>query len=116
MEETLKPLFIQVAEWIEDGILDGTYQEETQVPSTNQLSTLYHMNPATAGKGLNLLVDEGILYKKRGIGMFVNANATKQIKEKRKKIFLEQILTNFLEEADKLDISREEIIAILKQQ
>ena len=66
-----KSIYIQIAEVIENEILTGNLKEGEQAPSTNQFAKFYNINPATAGKGLNLLVDEDILYKKRGIGMLV---------------------------------------------
>ena len=82
-----KSIYIQIKEMIEQDILRDILLEEERVPSTNELAKLYAINPATAAKGVNLLVDEGILYKKRGIGMFVTAGAKKKIMEKRKKNF-----------------------------
>src|SRR5690606_4714742 len=69
------PLFLQIAEQVEDSIVDGNLAEEDQAPSTNELAAFYRVNPATAAKGLNLLVDKGVLYKRRGIGMFVTQGA-----------------------------------------
>ena len=63
-----KSIYLQIAESIEDDIIRGVIEEETQIPSTNQMAVMYKINPATAGKGINLLVDRGILYKRRGIG------------------------------------------------
>ena len=74
-----KSIYLQISEMIETDILRGILLEEEQVPSTNELAKRYTINPATAGKGVNLLVDEGILYKKRGIGMFVSAGAREKI-------------------------------------
>ena len=74
-----KSIYIQIKEMIENDILRDIILEEERVPSTNELAKLYAINPATAAKGINLLVDEGILYKKRGIGMFVTAGAKKKI-------------------------------------
>ena len=70
-----KSIYIQIKEMIEDDILRDVLLEEERVPSTNELARLYAINPATAAKGVNLLVDEGFLYKKRGIGMFVATGA-----------------------------------------
>ena len=64
-------IYLQIAKMLEDGILRGIYPEDTQVPSTNELARTLCINPATAAKGLNLLTEDGILYKRRGIGMFV---------------------------------------------
>jgi DNA-binding transcriptional regulator YhcF (GntR family) len=82
-----KPIYLQLAEAIEDDILKGIFEEETQVPSTTDISVGLKINPATAGKGINLLVDEEILYKKRGVGMFVSLGARQKITEKRKEVF-----------------------------
>ena len=87
MQELLnqeKPIYLQIKEMIETDILREIFMEEERVPSTNELAKLYAINPATAAKGINLLVDEGVLYKKRGIGMFVTAGAKELIRKKRK--------------------------------
>ena len=68
-------IYLQIAKMLEDGILRGIYPEDTQVPSTNELARTLCINPATAAKGLNLLTEDGILYKRRGIGMFVAPRA-----------------------------------------
>ena len=60
-----KPIYLQIKEMIETDILREIFMEEERVPSTNELAKLYAINPATAAKGINLLVDEGVLYKKR---------------------------------------------------
>ena len=78
-----KSIYIQIKEMIESDILRDILLEEERVPSTNELAKLYAINPATAAKGVNLLVDEGILYKKRGIGMFVAEGAKEQIMKKK---------------------------------
>ena len=83
-EDALTPIFRKLADWIKDEILKGNFVEEEAVPSTNQLASLYHINPATAGKGLNLLVEEGILYKKRGIGMFVCSGAVAKLTQAKR--------------------------------
>ena len=82
-----KAIYIQLAEGIEDAVLSGVYEEETQIPSTTEISVNYKINPATALKGINLLVDDGIVYKKRGLGMFVATRAKEKILDKRKVTF-----------------------------
>jgi GntR family transcriptional regulator len=110
-----KPIYLQLAEAIEDDILKGIFEEETQVVSTTQISVNFKINPATAGKGINLLVDEGIIYKKRGLGMFVSSGAKERILIKRKETFYKIYVLNMLEEAAKLDISGEEIIRMIER-
>ena len=108
-----KSIYLQIREMIERDILRDNLQEEERVPSTNELAKLYAINPATAAKGINLLVDEGILYKKRVIGMFVAAGAKEQIKKKKKAHFYEDYIQSLLTEAANLGISKEELIAMI---
>ncbi|MCC0701127.1 GntR family transcriptional regulator [Clostridioides sp. ZZV15-6383] len=108
-----EPIFIQVARAIEDEILSNGIKEEEQVPSTTELSKLYKINPATVLKGINILVDKNILYKKRGIGMFVSEGAKTIIKEARKENFKHNFIKNLLQEAEKLEINREELVDII---
>ncbi|HOC09572.1 MAG: GntR family transcriptional regulator [Clostridiales bacterium] len=109
-----KPIYLQLAEAIEDNILKGIFQEETQIISTTEISVKYKINPATAGKGVNVLVDEGILYKKRGVGMFVSTGARERILKKRRKNFLQDFILPLMDEAFKLGISKEEIIGMIE--
>ena len=106
-------IYLQIAQLLEDDILRGVYQEEEQVPSTNELARLYTINPATAAKGVGLLVDEGILYKRRGIGMFVSPGAREKILAKRRAAFAENHLAPLLAEARSLGISKEELIDMI---
>lgn len=106
-----KSIYLQISQMIETDILRGILREEERVPSTNELAKLYTINPATAAKGVNLLVDEGILYKKRGIGMFVATGAAEVIRSRRKQEFYEVRLTELLAEARSLGITKEELIA-----
>ena len=108
-----KPIFQQIAEGLEDGILSGAFPEEGQIPSITEFSVLYKINPATALKGINLLVDEGILYKRRGIGMFVAKGGRQRIMQKRKDAFFETYVKRLVREARALGITREELAAML---
>ena len=105
-----KSIYLQISQMIETDILRGILLEEERVPSTNELAKLYTINPATAAKGINLLVDEGILYKKRGIGMFVSLGAAERIRARRKQEFYEFRLAELLAEAKSLGITRQELI------
>ncbi|GIN90890.1 GntR family transcriptional regulator [Siminovitchia terrae] len=110
-----RPIFIQIAERIEDDIISGILVEESQVPSTNQFAAFYKINPATAAKGVNLLVDEGILYKKRGIGMFVTEGARTKVIEKRKELFFEQYIVTMIHEAKKLGITTDQLTDMIRR-
>ena len=104
-----RPIFLQIADKLENDIVSGVLPEESQVPSTNELAAFLRINPATAGKGVNLLVDRGILYKKRGIGMFVADGARARLVAQRRDRFREQYLAPLLAEAQKLGIAPAEL-------
>ena len=113
--EDERPIFLQVAEGIEDGILIGAYPEEGQVPSTTEISAVYKINPATALKGVNRLVEEGILYKRRGLGMFVAEGAIEAVKEKRKAAFSDQYVTRLTREAKRLSLTLGETVELIER-
>ena len=107
------PIFNQIATSIEDSILTGIYPEESRVPSTTEISAAYRINPATVLKGVTLLVDEGILYKQRGIGMFVCPGAAQKIRESRKELFYQSYITTLVAEAKKLGLSKQAVTQML---
>jgi GntR family transcriptional regulator len=115
VDET-RPIFVQIAEGIENDILAGVLAEETQVPSTNEFATFYRINPATAGKGVNLLVDAGILYKKRGIGMFVAEGARDRLTEARRETFQSEFVRPLVAEAAKLGISSSQLTDMIRKE
>ena len=108
-----KSIYLQIAEMIETDILRDILLEEERVPSTNELAKLYAINPATAAKGVNILVDEGVLYKKRGIGMFVSAGAKEAILSRRKNEFYDNYVKKLLEEAASIGLGKEEVIQLI---
>lgn len=109
MDSTI-PIYLQISQYIEDEIISNRLGIEDKVPSTNEFSKSMNVNPATAGKGLNELVNQGILYKKRGLGMFVTEEAKGIIVNKRKDYFAKHLLPEFLNEAKQLNIDKEELI------
>lgn len=111
-----EPIFIQVARAIEDQILIEGIKENEQVPSTTEISKTYEINPATVLKGMNILVDQKILYKKRGIGMFVSEGAKDIITKARKEKFINESVVLFLEEAKKLGINKKELVEIIEKE
>ena len=110
-----KPIFVQIAEQLEDSIFTGTFPEETKIPSTNEISALLNINPHTVLKGMNMLVDEEIIYKKRGLGMFVKEGAMEKIRQKRQGQFYEQYIAALIREAEKLQMSKEDIMALIER-
>ncbi len=115
MIEEGRPLFLQIAESIEESILDGTLAEESQAPSTNELAAFYRINPATAAKGVTMLTEKGVLHKRRGIGMFVTAGARALLREERRAAFAERYIDPLLAEARTLGLGPTDIAALLTQ-
>lgn len=110
-----KPIFIQIAEQLEDKIFTGVFPEETQIPSMNEISALLSVNPHTVLKGMNILADEEIIYKKRGLGMFVAPGAVEKIRKKRQGRFYEQYIASLIKEAAKLKMTKEDIISLIER-
>lgn len=115
MIEEGKPLFLQIAEQIEDSILDGSLEEEAQAPSTNELAGFYRINPATAAKGVAMLTDKGVLYKRRGIGMFVATGAKDVLLGERRSAFADRYIDPLLAEARTLGLGTEDLAALLRE-
>ncbi|MEG1257306.1 GntR family transcriptional regulator [Clostridium sp.] len=108
------PIYLQIANAIEDGILNGIYEEESQIPSTTEISVTYKINPATVAKGFNILVNDGIIYKKRGVGMFVSKGAVGKLRNSRKSKFFDNYISSLIDEAKRLGITVDEIVDMIK--
>jgi DNA-binding transcriptional regulator YhcF (GntR family) len=103
-------IYHQIARLIEDGILSGEYPEEEQVPSTTELARVFSINPATAAKGVNRLVEEELLYKRRGIGMFVAQGAVQKLRQKRQSEFAHATVTDLVRQAKSLGLTKEQLL------
>lgn len=108
-------IYLQIARMLEDDILRGVYREEEQVPSTNELARAYNINPATAAKGINRLVSDGILYKRRGIGMFVAKGAGDTVRQKRRAAFYDGYVRPLVREGASLALTGEELVAMVER-
>lgn len=115
MDETTSPLFRQIAELVEDSVVDGSLPEGGRAPSTNELAAFHGINPATARKGLTLLVEREVLAKRRGLGMFVESGARRRIIARRREAFAADYLAPLVDEAIKLDMPREDLHRLLDQ-
>ncbi|RZI81591.1 MAG: GntR family transcriptional regulator [Microbacterium sp.] len=115
MIEEGRALFLQIAESVEDSIIDGALAEEAQAPSTNELSAFYRINPATAAKGIAMLTEKGVLYKRRGIGMFVSPGARELLLSERRDAFAVRYLDPLLSEARKLGLSPDDLGRLLTE-
>ncbi|WP_202409777.1 GntR family transcriptional regulator [Halobacillus litoralis] len=110
----MKPIYIQIAEWMESEIMNGGLNVDEKVYSQYKLADMYNINPATAAKGLTKLAEEGILYDKRGIGKFVAEGAKQMIIEKRKNQTLKQLIDDVVTEAGYLQLSEDEVIELIR--
>ncbi len=109
------PIFSQVAERLAEEIAVGALAEGEQVPSTNELAAYYRINPATAAKGINVLTDDGLVEKRRGIGMFVSAGARERLLDARRKRFVERYVDPMVAEAGRLGIEADALVAMVRQ-
>lgn len=109
-----KPIYLQISEWLEREILNGNFGSDQKIYSQYQLAEIFNINPATAAKGLNILADENILYKKRGLGMFVAGTAKEMILNKRKNQTLKRLVQEIVLEAERLNVSKAELIDMIK--
>ncbi|WP_051298058.1 GntR family transcriptional regulator [Brevibacterium album] len=114
MFDSGRPLFQQIAEAIEDSIVDGSLGEEEKAPSTNELAAFHRINPATAAKGVASLTDRGILYKRRGIGMFVAAGARERLLAERRESFAQAYIAPMLAEARRLRLGPADVARLVR--
>lgn len=110
-----RPVFLQIMDMIEDDILSGVYKTDDMIISTTQISKLLNVNPTTSVKAISKLTDEGVLYKKRGLGMCVTENAKSIILTRRKSSFIDKSVPQLVSEADKLGITEDELIEIVRR-
>ena len=110
-----RPIFLQLAEMLEEGIISGAYPEEGQIPSITEFSATLKINPATALKGINLLVDEGLVYKKRGVGMFVATGARDALLKKRQESFYTDRVRPVAREASSLGLTLPELTRLVER-
>jgi GntR family transcriptional regulator len=109
-----RALFLQIAESVEDTIIEGSLAEEGQAPSTNELAAFFRINPATAAKGVNMLVDKGVIYKRRGIGMFVSPGARDLLLSERRTAFADRFVEPLLVEARKLGLGPDDLADLIR--
>ncbi|MGH7640013.1 MAG: GntR family transcriptional regulator [Candidatus Dormibacteria bacterium] len=108
------PIFTQIAEQISDEIAEGVLPEGERVPSTNELAAYYRINPATAAKGVNMLIDQGLLEKRRGVGMFVAAGARGRLLDARRQRFTERFVEPMVVEARRLGMGADALVALIQ--
>ena len=113
--DSMKPIYVQIAEWLEGEILNESLEEDERIYSQYQLAEMFTINPATAAKGLNILADEKIVYKKRGLGMFVSPNAKQFILTKRRGQSLRIMVKELVMEANRLEVSESELNRMIEQ-
>jgi GntR family transcriptional regulator len=112
---SMKPIYVQIAEYLEGEILNDSIQPDEKIYSQYQLAEMFNINPATAAKGLNMLADEKMVYKRRGLGMFVAKNAKEIILTKRTNTKLKELIEETVKEADQLGISEEELMDMIQK-
>jgi GntR family transcriptional regulator len=109
------PIFSQIAELLAGDIAEGTLAAGDRVPSTNELAAFYRINPATAAKGINVLTEDGLVEKRRGVGMFVAANARVRLLDDRRKRFAARYVEPMIAESIRLEIDPETLMAMIRE-
>ena len=107
------PIYVQIKRTIEDMIVEGRLKAHEKVPSTTEMVKFYQVNHITVAKGVNQLVEEGVVYKKRGVGMFVSENAKETLLTRRRNRLKDRFIKPLLSEAQKLEVDVEEIIRMI---
>lgn len=113
--DSSKPIYLQIAEWLENEILEGTLSAHEKVYSQYQLAEIFNINPATAGKGLTLLLEKELVYKKRGLGMFVSEDGLEKLLTERTESILQKQITHLLEEANRLQIDYAQLLQLIEK-
>lgn len=113
--DSITPIYMRIAMWVEDGIMDGSLKDDERVYSQYQLAEMFNINPATAAKGLSILAEENTIYKKRGLGMFVTLNARENILKKRRNETFAVMARRLVLEAKRLEIGENELVEIIKR-
>lgn len=114
MFDDRSPIYRQIAEQIRADILAGTLRAGDQVMSTNQYAAFHRINPATAAKAFTELVDEGLLEKRRGVGMFVTTGAAERLGAERRARFGTDVLGPVLDEARRLGMTIDDVVAAVR--
>ncbi|GEN47583.1 GntR family transcriptional regulator [Ligilactobacillus pobuzihii] len=113
--DSSEPLYLQVAKQIENAIFVGSFEAGEQVPSTTEISRDFQINPATVLKGMNILVSDGLIQKKRGRGMFVLEDAQEKIRVKRKDEFFQDYILKMVIEAKSLGLNQDTVISLVER-
>jgi len=108
--ESLIPVYVQIAEAIEDDIIGGRLAEGGPAYSQLVIAKELNVNPATAAKGISLLVSKGILETRRGSSMAVAAGALPILLAERREKGFKKLVKNLVGEAAKLNLTQKEII------
>jgi GntR family transcriptional regulator len=115
MFDDRSPIYRQIADRIKAEVLSEALRGDAQVMSTNQYAAFYRINPATAAKAFQQLVDEGVLYKKRGIGMFVSPDARDALRAKHRESFFADMVDPMVAEAKAIGIPLGDVIGRIKE-
>jgi DNA-binding transcriptional regulator YhcF (GntR family) len=111
-----EPIFQQIADMIIEDIIDEQLKADEQIPSENEISQFFGINRATVRNGLQVLIDMDLVYKKRGIGMFVKEDARKKLLNEKRATFIESYIRPVLKEGKRLGLSMEDIIKLIKEE
>jgi len=108
------PIYRQIAGHLREDIASGALGDDEQVMSTNQYAAFHRINPATVAKAFQELVDDGLLYKKRGLGMFVTPGSGERLRAERRARFVEDVLVPVIAAAERLSIPVDDVVDAIR--
>ena len=115
MFDDRSPIYRQIADQVKAEVVSGTLDGDQQVMSTNQYAAFYRINPATVAKAFQQLVDEQVLSKKRGIGMFVSPTARDALRARRRETFFSDVVDPMVAEAKAVGVPLAEVMARIER-
>lgn len=109
------PIYLQIAEMIREAILAGDIQEGEAIPSVRQISVEQNLNPQTVLNATQLLINENLIEKKRGLGMFVTDGARSQLQKSESERFRQQEIPGLIDRAKLLNISKDKLVQMVEE-
>lgn len=110
-----EPIYLQLKDLIRDMILSGDLKEGDSLPSVRQVAMDYKVNPITVSKSYQILVEEELVEKKRGLGMFVQEGASRKLQFNENEQFINEDWPKILTKIKHLNVDTNQLINSLKE-
>lgn len=110
MFDERSPIYRQIADQIRADVLNGVLEPGKQIMSTNAYAAFHRINPATAARAFQELVEEGVLYKRRGVGMFISSDARALLVDRHRERFFGEVVDPMLAEAEAIGVPLDAVV------